>query len=244
MSFADRGYLLSPGPVLPAEVAKLASVGMDEVRAGRYGTGLPPCPSPWNPGDDEDLLCKIENPQRADLAIQRYVAEAVGAQVVQVWWVQLLYKPSTEAGSRGTNVGWHQDFAYWSHNWERPEGLLTAWVALSDVDESSGPMHFVPGSHKWGFTGGGDFFEQDLDAQKAHLSGLGHAWSEASGALPMGGVSLHHCLTYHGSGPNTSGRPRRSLAVHLRTEQAVPKCREGLTEFLDDPFLNPVIYQT
>lgn len=39
-------------------------------------------------------------------------------------------------------------------------------------------------------------------------------------ALPLlmrrGQVSFHHCRTVHGSGPNTSARPRRSLAIHLQ----------------------------
>jgi ectoine hydroxylase-related dioxygenase (phytanoyl-CoA dioxygenase family) len=33
--------------------------------------------------------------------------------------------------------------------------------------------------------------------------------------MKAGEVSVHHVLTFHGSGPNMSDRPRRSLAVHL-----------------------------
>jgi ectoine hydroxylase-related dioxygenase (phytanoyl-CoA dioxygenase family) len=33
--------------------------------------------------------------------------------------------------------------------------------------------------------------------------------------MQAGQVSFHHPLTFHGSGPNTSQRLRRSLAVHL-----------------------------
>jgi ectoine hydroxylase-related dioxygenase (phytanoyl-CoA dioxygenase family) len=33
-----------------------------------------------------------------------------------------------------------------------------------------------------------------------------------------GEVHYHHALTWHGSGPNRSGRPRRAIALHFMTE--------------------------
>ncbi len=33
--------------------------------------------------------------------------------------------------------------------------------------------------------------------------------------MKAGQVSFHHCFTYHGSGPNTTSLPRRSMAIHL-----------------------------
>jgi ectoine hydroxylase-related dioxygenase (phytanoyl-CoA dioxygenase family) len=36
--------------------------------------------------------------------------------------------------------------------------------------------------------------------------------------LPKGHVSVHHCRTIHGSGPNLSDRPRRAIAVHMQDE--------------------------
>jgi hypothetical protein len=54
------GFCLCPEPVLPAHVVEQAVAGMDALRAGEYDTGRPPRPSAWNPGDDPNLLCKIE----------------------------------------------------------------------------------------------------------------------------------------------------------------------------------------
>jgi ectoine hydroxylase-related dioxygenase (phytanoyl-CoA dioxygenase family) len=62
--------------------------------------------------------------------------------------------------------------------------------------------------------------------------------------VPQGGVSLHQSLTFHASGPNTSGAPRKSFAVHIRTEKAKPKGKFGLTEFLDNPEICPIISQS
>jgi ectoine hydroxylase-related dioxygenase (phytanoyl-CoA dioxygenase family) len=249
------GFYIASYPVLPADLVRRASDGMDALRRGEYDTGIPPETSMWNPGDDPSKLCKIEQPQRASRAIYELIrspalgelaAEITGATRVQVWWVQLLYKPPTLAGApETTNVGWHQDRHYWS-DWEEGSELFTAWVALSDVTEESGPMRFVRGSHRWGlWQAGGDFFAQDLSGQKGAIrTPEGETWEEATALLPPGGVSFHDNLTYHGSGPNRSNAPRRSFALHMRTQNSRPTNdeRKGLTRYLDDPSVCPVIY--
>ena len=105
-------------------------------------------------------------------------------------------------------------------------------------------MHFVTGSQKWGLGEDSDFFGQDLAKQKADIAAAhGGEWAEETAVLSPGGVSLHDCITYHGSGPNYSQLPRRSFAIHLRTEKSQTKNnrRDGLTEFIDDDYANPII---
>jgi len=252
-NYAENGYYVHRDALLPTATVLAASAGMDAVRSGQYDTGRPPLPSPWKPGDDERTLCKIEMPQMANRAIGeliaheelgRWAAQVTGARWVQVWWVQLLYKPSGVPGAAGVNVGWHQDRHYWGA-WEEGSELFTAWVALSEVGAESGPMRFVRGSHRWGDVSGGDFFGQNLEQQQeAIVVPDGAEWREEAALMAAGGVSLHDCLTLHGSGANTSSVPRRSFAIHMRTDQSRP-CndrREGLTQFIDDPSLCPVLY--
>ncbi|MYH60239.1 MAG: hypothetical protein F4148_00190, partial [Caldilineaceae bacterium SB0675_bin_29] len=102
--YQDEGFYIHPEPLLPQEVVEKAVAGMDALRAGDYETGIPPRPSSWSPGDDPDALCKIEMPQIASHSIMELVshpalgakaAEITGAEALQVWWVQLLYKPPT-----------------------------------------------------------------------------------------------------------------------------------------------------
>lgn len=249
------GFSINAYPVIPADIVQAAVVGMDEVRAGRYDTGIEPQPSYWKPGDDPNTkLGKIEMPQTANHAIMALMqhpalgalaAEVTGAKAVQIWWVQLLYKPATQPGAATTtNVGWHQDRHYWK-SWDDESELFTAWVALSDVTEQAGPMIFVRGSHRWGFAEGSDFFGQDLATLRKQIEEKsGNPWEEATAILPPGGVSFHHNLTFHGSGPNLSGLPRRSFAIHMRTEKSRPRAglRQGLTQFIDDLAFCPVIY--
>lgn len=252
--YARDGFLVHADPVLPADLVQRASTGMDDIRGGDYDRGRPPAPSPWNPGDDPDTLCKIEQPQMASQAVFDLVshsrigelaAAAAGASWIQVWWVQILYKPvGREREGKRINIGWHQDRNYWSA-WEAGSELLTAWVALSDVQEDCGPMRFVVGSHRWGLLEGSDFHGGDLEATRSGLSiPDGVAWTERSACMAAGGLSLHDCHTLHGSGANESDRPRRSFAVHLRTENSRPvdDRRHGLTRFIDDETVCPVIY--
>jgi hypothetical protein len=255
MRFQNDGFLLAPKSIFPEDLVRRAREGMDAVRRGEYDTGRPPRPSPWNPGDDPNQLCKIEQPQFANRAVRELVghpalgelaAAITGATMVQAWWVQLLYKPPYIGDPHAkTNVGWHQDRYYW-RQWEEGSELFTAWVALSDVEADCGPMRFVRGSHHWGFRNQGDFFEQDVTGQRSAIAvPEGQQWEEVPALLSAGGVSFHDSLTFHGSEQNTSGRPRRSFAIHLRTQNSRPveDRRQGLTEFIDDTDLCPILYR-
>ncbi len=252
--YQEEGFYIHPEPLLPQEVVEKAIAGMDALRAGDYDTGIPPRPSSWSPGDDPDALCKIEMPQIASHAIMELVshpalgakaAEITGAEALQVWWVQLLYKPPTASGQEvRTHVGWHQDYNYWGI-WEDDSELFTAWVALSDVAPDCGPMNFVVGSHKWGLSTKSDFFSQDYEALRdAIRAEQNQEWQEEPAILPPGSASFHQKLTFHGSGPNLSSQPRRSFAVHMRTEKSRPKdnVRQGLTTFIDDPRYCPIVF--
>lgn len=252
--YQEDGFCICPGPLIPQDVVERAIAGMDAIRAGQYDTGIPPRPSRWNPGDDPNALCKIEKPQIASRAIMELVshpalgekaAEITGATAVQVWWVQLLYKPPSLPGQQPrTNIGWHQDYNYWGA-WEENSELFTAWVALSDVTPDTGPMNFVAGSHRWGLSTESDFQSQEYDALRETIRNAhGKEWREVPAILPPGGASFHQKLTFHGSGPNLSSLPRRSFAVHMRTENSRPKedLRQGLTAFIDDPTFCPIVF--
>ncbi len=228
------GFILCPEIGIPAPEAAVASSGLLDVRDGKYDTGREPDPSPWKPGGPADRLVKIENPQLANHALRKIIAhegigraalEITGAKWVQVWWVQGLVKPSTTPPPPGqaapqTNVGWHQDKQYWKE-WQDTSELFTGWLALSNVPSVAGPMLMAKGSHKWGLLGAGDFFAQNqADLLKQIKVPEGQKWDEVQCVLPQGGISFHNQLTFHASGPNTSGFPRVSLALHLRTDRS------------------------
>ena len=252
-SFAENGFCVFKEPLINLESVRKASEGLDMIREGVYDTGTPPAKSPWEPGDAPDRLCKIEQPQLGNKAIGELIrspeigewaAHVTGAEMIQVWWVQLLYKPpASDKQPTPTKIGWHTDWQYWGRTWEDGSQLLTAWVALSDVEASSGPMKFVAGSHRWKEITGGDFYSQDISEEVFALS-PNRKWKEISALMDSGGMSLHDKRVLHGSNFNLSSAPRQSLAIHLRADRSRPidGKREGLAGYIDDLNAAPIIY--
>jgi ectoine hydroxylase-related dioxygenase (phytanoyl-CoA dioxygenase family) len=75
----------------------------------------------------------------------------------------------------------------------------------------------VPGSHLWGD-------QHTLLASVPDLAALpsefaGHAVTVRRCPVPRGVVHYHHALVWHGSLANTSGRPRRAIALHYMTQE-------------------------
>jgi len=214
------------------EVSRFLAATARVVEGGYTGSRpptlvLPPSPSPSD-------LRKIDNawwadPDLASLATDARLGEIaaalLGASTVRLWQDQLLYKPP--GGPTETTIGWHQDWASWdtvaSH-----DGFVTAWVAFDDVDDDNGAMQMIPSSNHWGLVpGGSNFFATDRDAQ---LSGFGDREVPAPVSMVMraGQASFHSPLTFHGSGPNTSDRLRRSLAIHFVDGDVTAASREGI----------------
>lgn len=178
-------------------------------------------------GDDEAPVWQVVNiwegsPAFEELVHNPILGEEVGqlmamsmdAREIRLFHDQIQYKPAQKGG---VNM-WHQDSPYWSVL--QPKDVqLTAWVALDDADEENGCMSMVPGSQKFG-----DQIEwlhtlKKFDEMPAQFE---EKTIEVK-ACPVerGHVHFHHPLTWHGSPANTSGRPRRAVALHFMTERAV-----------------------
>lgn len=221
-----HGQTIVPDVVEP-ELLSRVTMHMDAVIDGRYETGVAPNRF-WQVGDDPDRIVKIDQPHLSDDTILEFVrhsgigraaAEVTGANMIQVWVVQLLRRPVTP--SLG-NIGWHQDDFYWNQYWDGE--VFTAWCAVGDITTDSGPLTYISGSHKWGLLEGSDFFSSDVDAVKANLAmPEGAEWVERPARIDAGSVSFHHKRTLHGAAGNHSTKPQRSFALHLRTEKSTPR---------------------
>jgi phytanoyl-CoA hydroxylase len=138
------------------------------------------------------------------------IAQLTEATELRVWHDQIQYKPAQVGG---VNM-WHQDAPYWPIL--APMTEVSAWIALDDVDVENGCMSMVPGSHLWG--NNIDFLHtlKSYDAMPTEFEG--RRIEIVPCPVKKGEVHFHHALTWHGSHANTSGRPRRAIAIHYMTQ--------------------------
>ena len=104
-------------------------------------------------------------------------------------------------------VPWHQDEGYWDPSFDH-EGA-SFWMPLDPATMQSGAMSFLPGSHKGGVLRHG-FMNNDPSITTLVLEDEIDLSKAVPGPIAIGGVSIHHSRTLHGSGPNLTDNPRRA----------------------------------
>lgn len=134
--------------------------------------------------------------------------EGVLGPDVMIYAVEFFIKePKTTA-----IVSMHQDLTYWGLG--ATEGLTTAWLALSPATKASGCMDFVGGSHKNEILPHEDTFSDNNLLSRGQEVRVDVAEEDKTAiVLAPGQMSLHHGLTIHGSGPNTSDDRRIGAVV-------------------------------
>ena len=120
---------------------------------------------------------------------------------IRLYWDQGVFKP---VGAE-SDVPWHQDNGYTP---VEPEEYVTFTVAIDATSRDNGCLWIQPGSHLRGVrphAPDGPFFFR------------GEAGEDPGVPCeqPEGDVLAFSSLTMHRSGPNTSGRPRRSWIIQL-----------------------------
>jgi len=107
-------------------------------------------------------------------------------------------------------VSWHQDGKYQGF---KPFNCVTAWLALTDVNEKNGCMRMWPGSHKKKIKEHKDTFAKDnLLTRGQTIENVPINKTKAI-VLKPGQLSLHHPLTVHGSGLNKSNSQRIGFVI-------------------------------
>jgi non-heme Fe2+,alpha-ketoglutarate-dependent halogenase len=108
-------------------------------------------------------------------------------------------------------AAWHQDSTYFGL---RPHDHVTAWVALCNVTEETGPVEFAVGSHIRGQ------LQQKSGLIKNSVNTAGQIiveWFDQtridSAILRPGQFSFHHTCTVHQSQPNRSDERRIGIAL-------------------------------
>jgi ectoine hydroxylase-related dioxygenase (phytanoyl-CoA dioxygenase family) len=145
-------------------------------------------------------------------AIGRLAARALDARRVQLLQDSVLIKPPG-----GGPVEWHQDYSYLGYL-DRP-AVVTVRLSLTSCTIDSGCLRVIDGSHGWGLSGADlSFRRSSIEDTLVMLPPERRASArDAEVALELGpgDVSLHHCLTFHGSAVNRSTWPRKTLVMRF-----------------------------
>ncbi|NUS13161.1 MAG: phytanoyl-CoA dioxygenase family protein [Streptomyces sp.] len=230
--YAEHGWYLTKKLLSDEEVDELVAAS-ERYYAGERSRTLPVRPprlAAWQPSDgpvqrhndyvhyESDPIARI---LRKPL-IGAVAARLAGAEEIRVFQSTLILKPPIE-GEPSNIVPWHMDKHYWSTS--TSERMLTAFIPFHDCDEEMGTLTVVDGSHLWKETGRDDTMTRHFaDRDRSQLDRVLAANAAYNGAevrrvpltIPKGHMSFHHCMTYHGSGPNRSDRPRRAISFHLQ----------------------------
>lgn len=208
--YREDGFLVLDSPVLPpAEIqwARDLLLALFEERARRNDGVLLNLAAARR---GEKLVSpQILNPSTYEPRMKRLsfrpVAHAMAAQ--------LLGAPVTLCGEHavlkpprhGAPTPWHQDEAFRdpAYNYRQ----VSLWIALTPVAADSGPMVYLPGSHR------GEVLPHRLLGERRRASTVECASAideklERRCPIPAGGVLLHDVRTLHRALPNTSAEVR------------------------------------
>ena len=232
--FARDGFLLRERIVDDATVEALRTA-MTRTFQGESDTGLQPDEVNWRSGDDPHVTRQICNGWKgnrtlASVLLSPRIGKACarlnqwpGARIAHD---NILWKPPQGDGKPGGALGMHQDSAFIV--WSNPSLMCTVWIALDDVTHHGGTMEFARGSHLWGKEPEAPGFHNPDDYLTEFRKAAENAGIADPEMVPVevkaGGGSIHHGWTWHGSGPNRSDTPRRSVVTH---------CLSSAAEFTD-----------
>jgi len=133
------------------------------------------------------------------------VENFIGHNILSARTVLFLKEPENKGF-----ISWHQDGIY--QGW-KPYNSITAWLAITDVNEENGCMKMWPGSHKDNFKKHKDTFDEDNLLTRGQTIENVPAKDIIPIILKPGQLSIHHPMTVHGSGPNLSKSRRIGFAI-------------------------------
>ncbi|MFV8133063.1 phytanoyl-CoA dioxygenase family protein [Streptomyces syringium] len=230
--YQEHGWFLTKQLLTDAEVDELLEAS-ERFYAGHRDRTLPVRPprlAYWEP-EQGDVHRHNDYIFYEDDTIRRILSKPVIAataaliartEQIRLWNTTLIYKPPRPEDARNI-VPWHFDRHYWQTC--SSDEMLTAFIPFHDCDEELGTITMVDGSHTWREIPAGDsvtrhFAERDRseleDMLKENADYNGVEIRKIPMIIPKGHMSFHHCRTYHGSGLNTSDRPRRAISLHLQ----------------------------
>lgn len=209
-SFETHGWLVLRR-VVPADRLEALNTAFDRLmapwveRAANNGTGVLLVPGACP--EDHPLLRHLYD------GVAQVAGRVLRARRIRLLQEALLLKPPAHNGT----VPVHQDYTYTGYL--DPPAMVSIGLALTDASIEHGCLYVVDGSHKWGLIGALATAAHQLRAGVDDVLSPTQQRQLDSATLPLevraGDVTIHHCLTLHGSYGNTSRQPRKTVVAHV-----------------------------
>lgn len=213
-TYWDKGWVVVEGIFDPAEAERIAQLALEMSTVGTEGG---PAIYVDRSADGQLAPRKLDKPFLKHQAFRDFVLnerlmeatqELIGGYPLLAT-DQLFMKPP----KFGSAKPYHQDNFYF--RCEPADEVITAWIALDDVDVTNGCMRYIDSSHK------GPVLPHTPIPGEPH--NLAPEWDlidlskERLAPVKKGGVVFHHSKTLHTSHRNESERWRRGYATHWVT---------------------------
>ena len=196
--YLQDGYLAPRTAFTPDEARALRSnYEAFEQRYGERALGL---------RNDLHIACRWAWDVVTDDRVVGPVVSLLGPDVL-LWSTQWFVKEPRD----GKFVSLHQDANYWGLE---PFEVLTAWIALSDASPATGPMQFLPGSHREALHEHDNTYEADnlLSRGQTIRAPIDTARAQLA-PLQAGEMSLYDVRIVHGSGTNDTDDRRIGMVL-------------------------------
>ena len=174
---------------------------------------------PQEPGRNVSFLFNLwrEEPEFRRLVndprFAGWSSQVLGATAVRVLEDNALTKDAQSGGE----LRWHQDYSYWPLG---QPNAVTIWIALDDVTEANGAVRMAAGSQLLGerlptvFGTGASYFADRRPTAVRPITDPAEAGLDVEVLeLAAGEATMHHALTWHASGANSTDRPRRAAVA-------------------------------
>eukprot|EP01048_Picozoa_sp_COSAG05_P005255 COSAG05_NODE_307_length_11680_cov_162.848804_5_plen_314_part_00 len=193
-----------------------------------------------------------------DPALGKMAATLANVSAIRIWHDQTLIKEPWAPPS-----SFHLDNPLWSFH--HPESI-SIWVALDDVDERNGCMHFIPGSQLEAVDSVAEY--PHVPAGQATRASASHGgtgtyferypeWAErdpVAVVMKAGSATFHNGLTLHGAGSNMTPRRRRAMTCAFMPDGSIFNGQQNvlprkyfeslkLGDVLDNDMLNPLTWR-
>lgn len=229
--FHEQGYLVQEDLLPPEGVARVRDE-LADLHARMVREPHPEVVVSWESEVDPNVKERIKQLMHAEVispTINRFlrspdvleIVEALMGPAIDFYHCKLLMKAARD----GTVTPWHQDYAYWVADDNRPL-MLNCMFQIDDATPENGCLQVVPGSHRWPLQ------EHEREARPFGRFLPGH-FEARDDAVPVplraGSAIFFGPMIIHGSDANRSDRERRACTIAYNVNgNGAGRCREVL----------------